>query len=113
MTNSKAKGKRGERIFVNLLKDIFPDIHRNWHQQTFSKHNGCDLEADNCCFNFEVKIGKLPKKNQQFLDQVKEEGKKENYDVVLCKRDNCDPYVMMPFDDFKQLLKIMKKEGVI
>ena len=110
MTNSRQKGKRGERYFANKLKDIFPDIRRNAGTQ--SQSGGVDLENTGC-FNIECKIGKLPLTNEKFLDQANSEGDQENYSVVLCKRDRCDPYVMMRFDDFKQILDVMRAEGII
>jgi len=111
--NSKHKGRRGEQYFVHLLKGIYPDIHRNWKSQTFGKHNGSDLEAINCLFNFESKIGKLPLANEKFLAQVKAEGDDKRLDVVLCKRDRYSPYVLIPFDDFLQILGIMKAENIL
>ena len=114
MVNSKKKGSRGELYFVNILKTIFPKIHRNWHQQCFSKSNGCDLVDETGIFNWESKIGKqLPEWNEKVLKQVQEEGKKENWNVVLCKKDRCKPYVMIPFEDFLDILESMKYEGLL
>lgn len=110
MINSRQKGKRIEREFAKLLRDLFPDIRRNAGVQ--SQSGGVDLENTGC-FNFEVKGGKLPTKNEQMLDQANSEGSEENYSVVLARRDNCKPYVMMRFDDFKQLLDLMRAEGII
>lgn len=108
--NSQKKGKRIELFFAKKLREIFPEVRRTGFLQ--SQSGGVDLENTGC-FNFEVKGGKLPKKNEQMLEQIKQEGKPENYDVVLCKRDRCQPYVMMPLADFLEILHKLKKEGVI
>jgi len=114
MTNNRQKGKRGELKAVHLLSDIFPDCHRNWLSQTAKRRNGCDL-AGTVPFNFEVKHGKIAniKKVRGWLNQVEEEGRRINWDVVLSLPDREKPWVLMPFSDFKEILWLLKKEGLI
>lgn len=112
MTNKRRKGKRIERWFANQLKNIFPNIRRNAGTQ--SQSGGVDLEKTGC-INFECKGGKryCYAGIRKMLDQVKEEGKPENFDVVLVKPHYEEPYALIPFDDFKQILEIMKKERIL
>jgi hypothetical protein len=101
--NSRQKGKRIERYFANLLKDLFPDIRRNAGTQAQS--GGVDLE-NTPGFNFEVKGGKQTniKKVLGWLEQVKGEGNPEYKDVILVKPDRLEPYVVMPFTVFIELI---------
>lgn len=112
MINSRQKGKRGERWFATRLRPIFPDIRRNAGTQAQS--GGVDLENTGI-FNFEVKFGKAYyiKSVKKMIDQVKAEGKKENYNTVLVKPERDDAYVLIPFDDFLEILQSMKAEGII
>lgn len=114
MTNSRQKGKRGELKAVHLLSDIFPNCHRNWLSQTAKKHNGCDL-AETRPFNFEVKHGKIAniKKIRGWLDQVAMEGSKSCWDVILALPDREKNYIVMPFEDFKEILWLLKREKLI
>ena len=112
MTNNKQKGKRGERYFADELKDIFPNIKRNLFAQ--ARDGGVDL-INSSCFNFEVKIGKQGciKKTRNWLNQIKEEGRKTNWDVVLVKPDREKGYIIMPFADFKEMLWMLRREELI
>ena len=114
MTNSRRKGKRGEIKAVHMLSDIFPDIHRNWLAQTAKEHNGADLAG---CkpLNIEVKYGKVAKikKIRSWLDQVALEGEKTNWDVVLALPEREEPYIVMPFADWKEIIALLKREGLI
>jgi hypothetical protein len=75
---------------------------------------GGDLIDETCIFNFESKGGKqLPEWNEKVLAQVQAEGKEENWNVVLCKKDRCKPYVIIPFDDFLEILESMASEGIL
>lgn len=112
MVNSRQKGKRGERFFKNLLTELFPNIRRNANEQ--SQMGGVDLlECDP--FDFEVKCGKSAKikKVHDWLEQAEVQGKVDNFKAVLVKPDHTDPYVIMPFTDFYQILELAKSEGVI
>ena len=114
MTNNKLKGKRKELEAVHLLKPVFPNVSRNWLAQTVRKSNGTDL-LNTRPFNFEVKGGKQAKikKIRQWLDQVAAEGKPEDWDVVLALPDREKPFVILPFADFLEVLKLLKSEGLI
>jgi len=111
MVNSCRKGKRGEREVVRLLRKIFPNIKRNIVQ---AREGGVDLI--NCSpLNIEIKTGKQAniKKIRKWLNQVKEEGRPENFDLIIANPDREDWWIVMPFDDLIELLELMKKEGVI
>lgn len=112
MINSRQKGKRIERYFANTLKDIFPNIRRNAGIQAQS--GGVDLEETGC-FDFEVKGGKAYNivKIRNMIDQVQEEGSDHNYKVVLVKPEREDPYAIIPYTDFLDLLNTLKVENII
>ena len=112
MTNNRQKGKRIERWFATELRRIFPKIRRNAGIQAQS--GGVDLEETGV-FDFEVKGGKAynNKMIRKFIDQVQSEGKGTNYKVVLVKPDREEPYAIIPFEDFFEILYAMKAEGII
>ena len=66
-------------------------------------------------FNFEVKGGKQGKikKTRKWLDQVKSEGYATGWDAVLVKPSREEGFVLMPFSDFKEILWLLKREGLI
>jgi len=111
MTNSRDKGKRNERWFVNNgLQNYFPGIRRNAGTQAQS--GGVDLE-NTPGFNFEVKSGpKFNYKNtREAIEQVQGEGVDEDVDVVLVRpqeetgnKQYLQAFAMIPFADFMQLL---------
>lgn len=104
MVNKKQAGKRWERWFATRLKNIFPDIRRNAGIQ--SQSGGVDLENTNP-FNFEVKGGKRYKYRgiRKMIDQVENEGNPNYCNVVLVKPSLENAYAIIPFDDFKRILK--------
>ena len=110
--NNRQAGKRHERWFATKLRDIFPDIRRNAGTQ--SQSGGVDLE-NTPGFNIEVKGGRsyCYKGVRQMIDQVKGEGKEENWDIVLVKPHREEPYAIIPFNDLLEILKCMKKEKII
>lgn len=112
MTNQRQAGKRWERWFANKLKLVFPDIRRNAGEQ--AQQGGVDLLGTGC-FDFEIKGGKAyrSKMVRGLLDQVENEGTKHNYKVVMVKPLREEPYVLMPFTDFMEVLYAMKAEGII
>lgn len=113
MPNNRRKGKVFERWFVNNgLKNIFPEVRRNAGTQ--SQSGGIDLENTGI-FNFEIKAGKSYKSKliRGFIDQVQCEGKKENWCTVLVKPDHEEPYAIIPYEDFLEMLQVMKTEGIV
>jgi hypothetical protein len=113
MPNNRSKGKVFERWFVNNgLRNIFPDIRRNAGTQ--AQAGGVDLENTGI-FDFEVKAGKAYKSKmvRGFIDQVQQEGKKENWKCVLVKPDREEAYGIVPYKDLLEILNIMKSEGIL
>lgn len=110
MTN-RAKGKRGERAFVTLLRPIFPDIRRNAGEQ--AQAGGRDLE-NTPGFAFEVKMGKAYKSKmiRNVIDQAMSEAGND-WAVALVAPDREDKYAIIPMDDFLGILEVMKAEGII
>jgi hypothetical protein len=113
MPNNRSKGKVFERWFVNNgLREVFPEIRRNAGTQAQS--GGVDLENTGI-FDFEIKAGKSYKSKmvRDFLEQVKTEGTKENWKCVLVKPDREEPYALLPYSDFLEILSALKSEGVL
>ena len=102
--SSRNKGKYGERYFVNLLKPIFPKAKRNLMEQT--RDGGVDIEGTDG-WSFEVKYGKQCniKKIEGWMDQLKGEAKKGDYQALLIKGLRRKPLVIMPFDDWMTMLE--------
>jgi hypothetical protein len=110
---SRRKGKHWELWFINNgLKEIFENIERNPYIQ--EKQGGVDLE-NTSCFNFECKGGKSYKivKVRRMLNQVEQEGKKENFNCVLVKPAHEKAFVILSFSDFLEILTLMKTERII
>ena len=112
MPNNRKKGKVIERWFATALRPIFPDVRRNAGEQAQS--GGRDLENTGI-LSIEVKGGKQYKSKmvRSVLDQAQQEAGKNMWAVALMKPDREDPYAMMPFDDFMEMLAVMKKEGIV
>jgi len=102
--SSRSKGKHWELFFVNKLKAVFPDVQRNWNGQT--DHGGKDLlhTGPFCC---EVKGGKMYKLKsiRDILDQCHAEAEDHEWELSLVKPSREDPYILMPFDDFLEMLE--------
>ena len=114
MVNSRRKGKKSELYFVNRLKEIFPDVHREWKSQTAV--GGVDL-ANTVPFDIEIKSGKSTTLEtiRKWLEQVEDEGNPNYFKVVLAKPDKkggkgkkFEPYVVMPFSDWAEILEMLK-----
>ena len=100
----KSKGNRVERFFRDELKEFFPEADRNLNQ---SRSGGVDL-INTDPFNIEIKGGKsyVYKGIRAMLDQViSASGKTGIYDIVLVNPHYEDPYVLIPFDTFKEMLR--------
>lgn len=110
--NVREKGKRIERHFANELREFFPSVERNGLQQSAS--GGVDL-VNTGMFNVEVKGGKAYKSKmiRKMLDQVSEEGDRTKLDLCLVKPEREEAYAVIPFDDFKELLRILSTEKII
>lgn len=112
MTNNRDKGKRYEREFAIALRPFFPEVRRNAGTQ--AQAGGVDLENTGC-FNVEIKAGKAYQSTmiRKIISQAESEGPRQNYTLCLIKPDREKAYVMIPFDDFLEILKLMKNEGII
>lgn len=103
--SNRDKGKVIERYFATELRPYFPNIQRNAGTQ--AREGGCDL-INTPFFSFEVKGGKayVSKMVRDCLDQVKREARPNTLRSVLFKPDREEPYVAMPFEDFKKLVSL-------
>ena len=102
--SSRSKGKSGELYFVNLLKGIFPNCHRNWKTQTAV--GGVDLDGTPG-WSFEVKYGKQCniKKIEKWIDQLNNEANEGDYKALLIRGLRRKPLVIMEWDDWMTMLK--------
>lgn len=104
MVNSRAKGKRGERNFLNALKDHHPGIKPNREEQ--AADGGLDF-VNTGEFAYEVKCGKQCKiiKIKKWLDQLNTEcPPTKSIQVLLIKPDREDAYVVMSYASYDKLL---------
>ena len=111
MTN-RSKGSAYEREIIDSLQAIWPEAHRNWGEQW--ARGGTDVVG--CSgFDIEIKGGKQANiaKTRKWLDQVNAEGKKENFKVVIARPLREERFVLMPFNDWLEMVEIMKAEGII
>lgn len=110
--NSRQKGKRGERFIKNLLKPIFPEIQRNYNEQ--SELGGVDFKNTDP-FDFEVKYGNAYKivKVRKMLNQVEHEGKDTNFKCVIVKPQNEEEYCLLPLSDMIEIMNKLKVNGII
>lgn len=106
----RQKGQRGEREACKLLADLYPGCKRHLEFQKQEADMGIDI--DNTGFvDIQVKIGKqVPKKIYDFINQIK--SRDGQYKVVMMKRDNERWLALMELEDLKELLNILKVEGV-
>lgn len=109
--NSRRKGHGAERELVGIFKSIFPDVKRHLEFQKQEAEAGVDLDNTNP-FLIQSKIGKqVPKKNYQFLAQIKD--KKGQYKLVVCRRDREKWLAIMDFDDFFELVQMLKVNNIL
>jgi len=110
--SNRQKGKRFERKLATTLRPIFPSVRRNAGTQ--SQSGGVDLEETGI-FDFEVKGGKAYKSKmvRDVLTQVQTEGTKEHLKVAVMYPDREEPYIMIPLNDFMEILGMLKREGVV
>lgn len=104
--NSRQKGKRIERAWATDLREFFPGIRRNAGTQAQS--GGRDLENTGD-WSWEIKGGKGYKSKmvRDFLNQAKEEAKGKPYPIVGVSPDREDPYIIMGFEDFKKIMRLL------
>jgi hypothetical protein len=102
--SNRQRGKNGELYFVNLLKEIFPNCHRNWLSQ--SAIGGIDI-AETPGWSFEVKYGKQCniKKLEGWIDQLNLEANEGDYKALLIRGLRRKPLVVMEWDDWFTMLK--------
>lgn len=103
--SNRDKGKTIERWFATELRSLFPNVQRNAGTQ--AREGGSDL-INTPFFSFEVKGGHAYKSKmvRDCIDQVKQEARPATLRCVLFKPDREDPYVAIPFDDFKKLVSV-------
>jgi len=99
----KKKGSRIERFFQHELEELWPDVERNLTQ---SRDGGVDL-LNTDPFNVEIKGGKSYtwKGVRKILDQIQSAKGESKYDIALVNPHYEEPYVLIPFSDFKELMK--------
>ena len=99
----KKKGSRIERFFQHELEELFPLVERNLQQ---ARDGGVDL-VNTYPFNIEIKGGKSYTwvGVRRILDQVQKAEGEGKYDIALVNPHYEEPYVLMPFSDFKEMLQ--------
>ena len=104
MTNNRQKGKRVERWWATELREFWPNIRRNAGIQAQS--GGRDLE-ETPGWSWEVKGGLMYKSKmiRDVIDQAKAETKDGDFTIAGMKPDHEEPYIIMPLEDFKRLMR--------
>lgn len=104
----KKKGSRIERFFSNDLKEFWPDNQRNLEQV---RRGGFDLD-NTPPFNVEIKGGKAYtwKGVRGILDQMESAKGNGRYDIAIVNPHYEEPYVLMPYEDFKEMLREWLKQ---
>lgn len=112
MSNNRNKGKVIERWFATKLRSVFPNVRRNAGTQAQS--GGVDLERTDP-FNIEIKGGKAYKSKmiRDCINQAQSEGRESNWTLLLVKPDREEPYAVVPFPDFMEILEVMHEEKII
>jgi hypothetical protein len=105
-------GKRWERMIAKALRPIFPDVQRNAGEQ--SRDGGKDL-VNTEPFAVEIKGGKSYKwvGVRKILDQCHAQAADHEWELSVVKPAREDPYILMPLDDFLEMLETMKEEGIL
>lgn len=106
----RAKGKREERRFVQILKQVFPDIRRNAFEQ--SQNGGVDLISEQYPqVAFEVKGGKRYKSKmiRDIIDQLEAEGKHSDLHIACIHPQREDNYYICTQDTILRLLEAWKQ----
>lgn len=103
MTNNRQKGKRGERLWKNELKEFWPTVRRNANGQ--SQMGGKDL-LETGIFAWEIKYGKSYKSKmiRDVIEQAKSETGEGEITMVGMTPDREQSYVIMTLDGCKKLL---------
>ena len=103
MTNNRQKGKRGERLWKNELKELWPTIRRNANGQ--SQMGGTDL-LETGIFAWEIKYGKSYKSKmiRDVIEQAKGETKGGEITMIGISPDREESYVVMTLEGCKKLL---------
>lgn len=108
--NSRSKGQRGEREVIQLIKHLYPDAHRHLEFRKWEADEGKDIENTGM-FDIQVKLGThVPKKMYDFIEQILDIN--TQYQVVVSRKDKKRWLATMYFDDFLELLAIMKGNDI-
>lgn len=108
MTNSRAKGKRGELYFLNeYVKPLWPKATTNRANQSAEKGHP---DIVNIPFVCEVKIGRSYKSKmiRNIIDQLTLEAANDNVQVAFVKPDREDEYMLIPKASISKVLEIIK-----
>ena len=103
MTNSKAKGKRGELSVVHILKDHgYTDARRT--QQYCGSADSADV-VGLPGFHIEVKHQERMQLYDWYAQSVRDSSGSEDIPIVVHRKNNADWLVSMSFEDFLRIVK--------
>lgn len=103
MVNSRQKGKRIERFFLDTyLKELWPDAKTNRADQ--AADGGVDIVG--VPFDCEIKGGKAYKSKmiQKIIEQINAEGSDNRIKIAFIKPDREDEYVLIPKNTIKAIM---------
>lgn len=112
MTNNRQKGKRIERWWATELREFWPNIRRNAGTQAQS--GGRDLE-ETPGWSWEIKGGLMYKSKmiRDVIDQAKMEAGGKDLTAIGMKPDREDPYVIIPLNDFREVLRRLASANLL
>jgi len=103
--SSRTKGHNFERWVAKELREIFPGARRGLQYQDGT---GCADIVNAGPWHWECKIGKKPGVRAA-LKQAENDCSKGMIPVAVIKDDRLEPFVVLPFDDFWEMIWQLKQ----
>jgi len=98
--SARTKGHNFERWIAKKLREIFPGARRGLQYQDGKK---CADVVDAGPWHWECKVGKKPGVRTA-LKQAEIDCSKGMIPVAVIKDDRAEPFVVLPFDDFLEMV---------
>lgn len=106
---SRTKGHSFERKIAQDLRSIFPQAKRHLEYQSQEAEAGQDLDGTK---PFQIQTKKYAKYvNPSMIEQIKEV--KGQYPVLITQGDRKRPIACMYYEDWKELLSLLKANGAL
>ena len=107
--NARDKGHGFERWVVQAFRRFWPGCVTSRAGAPRADAGGVDLVGTGC-FNFQCKAVERGLSYHEVLRGMPEDGK---FNIVLHKKNRAGVVVVLPWEDFVELLELMRTEGMI